>query len=232
MSPWNQRDLTRRLLRSASHAGALAPLALLLWDYSQNQLGADPVREITLRTGFTSLVLLLLSLACTPINLLFGWKQVLPLRRRMGLYAFLYVNLHLLTFLWLDYGFDWEFVLTGIGDQRYVLVGFAAFLLLIPLAATSFRWTMRRLGKKWKRLHQLVYVVGILAIIHFFWLVKNVYTRPLLYGSILAFLLVLRIKPVRQRILRGRRALARWWRSGLRVRTAVRSNGRPAAEAD
>jgi methionine sulfoxide reductase heme-binding subunit len=203
------RRTVARLLKIATHVGALIPLALLLWDYTNNQLGADPVREITLRTGKTALILLVLSLACTPANLLLGWKQALPLRRPLGLYAFLYVCLHLLTFIWLDYMLEWNLIVAGILEQRYVVVGFIAFLLLLPLALTSTRWAMRRLGKNWKRLHQLVYVAVILALIHFFWLVKNVYTQPITFAFIVALLLLARVRPIRQWLLRRQRARGR-----------------------
>jgi sulfoxide reductase heme-binding subunit YedZ len=203
------RRTVARLLKIATHLGALLPLALLLWDYGQDQLGADPVREITLRTGKTAFTLLILSLACTPLNTLLGWKQVLPLRRPLGLYAFLYVCLHLLTFIWLDYGLDVTLIIPAVLEQRYVLAGFVAFLLLIPLALTSNRWSMRRLGKDWKRLHRLVYVAAVLAAVHFIWLVKNVYTEPLTYAAIVAVLLLSRVSPIRQRLLYGQRTLAR-----------------------
>jgi len=102
------KKTTGRLLRIGTHIGSLIPLAVLIWEYQTGRLGADLVREILFHTGTTSLVLLVLSLAATPLNILFGWKQLLPLRKPLGLYAFFYVSLHLLTFLWLDYGFIWD----------------------------------------------------------------------------------------------------------------------------
>ena len=195
-----------RILRTVTHIGAWLPLTWLLWQFQQNQLGADPVREIILRTGKFTLIFLMLSLAVTPLNSLFGWKQLIPLRKPLGLYAFLYVSLHLLSFAWLDYGLNWAFIVDGIVEQRYVLVGFAAYLLLIPLAATSTKWAMRRLGKNWKRLHKLVYLIGVLGIVHFVWLVKNVYTRPILYGSVMALLLLTRVGPIKRQLWRWRRA--------------------------
>lgn len=206
-----QRTL-RHALRIATHVGAWLPIAWLIWQFQQDLLGVDPVREIILRTGKTTLILLILSLAVTPLNSLFGWKQLIPLRRPLGLYAFMYVSLHLAAFAWLDYGLNWAFIVDGIVEQRYVLVGFAAYLLLIPLAATSTKWAMRRLGKNWKRLHKLVYVIGVLGIIHFTWLVKNVYTRPILYGSVMALLLLARVGPVRRRLWRWRRWLTGHWK--------------------
>lgn len=203
------RKTTRQLLRIGAHILALYPLVWLIWDYFQNQLGADPVREILLRTGEPALVLLILSLAVTPLNTLFGWKQLHPLRRIFGLYAFMYVALHFTTFIWLDYGLDLQFIWDGIVEQNFVLVGFAAFLLLLPLAITSNKWAMRRLGKKWKPLHKLVYVIILLALIHFWWLVKNVYYMPFLYSAIVTVLLLVRWQPVKQKALHFQRQRAK-----------------------
>ncbi|KAA3662304.1 MAG: sulfoxide reductase heme-binding subunit YedZ [Chloroflexi bacterium] len=198
------KKTTVQLLRIVTHIGSLIPLAVLIWEYQTGRLGVDLVREILFHTGTTSLVLLVLSLAATPLNILFGWKQLLPLRKPLGLYAFFYVSLHLLTFLWLDYGFIWEFIVEGVLEQRFVLVGTAAFLLLVPLAVTSNRWSQRKLGKKWKQLHKLVYVIIILSLIHFFWLVKNVYVEPTIYAVIVGGLLLTRVRPIRQQLARRR----------------------------
>jgi len=164
---------TARLLSIATHVGALIPLALLLWDYWLYQFGADPIREITLRTGKPALILLGLSLACTPLNIIFGWKHLIPLRKWLGLYAFLYASLHALTFVWLDYGLDPGLIVEAVFQKPYALAGFSTFILLVSLAVTSNRWSMRKLGKRWKRVHKLAYLAGVLAGVHFLWLVKN-----------------------------------------------------------
>lgn len=192
-----------RLLRLLVHLAVWLSVAWLIFAYVSNNLGSDPVRELTLRTGKTSLILLFLSLACTPIAIVTGWKTAVTVRRALGLYAFMYVCLHLLTFIGLDFRFDWELIWLGIGEQQYILVGLAAFLLLLPLALTSSKWSMRQLGKNWKRLHKLVYLAAILAIIHFTWLVK-VNTEPYLYGALLGLLLLLRLPPVRRTVRRWR----------------------------
>lgn len=199
------RKAKQRLLKLAVHIGSLIPLALLVWDFNQGQLGADPIREITLRTGKAAITLLVLSLAITPLKIWFGWQQLHPIRKLFGLYAFLYVSLHLLVFIWLDYGLNLEFIREALFEKYYALVGLAAFLILLPLAATSFRWAMRRLGKNWTRLHRWVYLAGILAVLHYFLLVKNAYTTPALYGVILGILLLSRVKPVKQAVIRWRR---------------------------
>lgn len=188
-------------LRILVHVGALIPLALLLWDARTNNLTFNPIQEITTRTGKTALILLVLSLVCTPLNTLFGLKQVLVLRRPLGLYAFGYALLHFGIFVWLDYGFDPQLIGEAIAKKRYVLAGFAAFLLLLPLALTSTKAAMRRLGKQWKPLHRLVYVAALLVILHYVWLVKADVRQPLAYGAVVALLLVLRIPAVRRKII-------------------------------
>jgi sulfoxide reductase heme-binding subunit YedZ len=204
--------LKRNWLRILVHIACWLPLALLIWDFTRDNLTVNPIQEITHRTGKTALILLVLSLACTPVNTLVGIKQVLPLRRPLGLYAFFYVCLHLLTFVALDYGLDLALIEEAIVEKRYVLVGFTAFLLLLPLAITSTKGWQRRLGKRWKLLHRLVFLAAPLAVVHFVWLVKADIREPLLYGAAVVCLLLLR-RP----IVRG--ALTRW-RYRLRGRAA------------
>jgi sulfoxide reductase heme-binding subunit YedZ len=186
-------------LRILVHVGALLPLAWIAWHYLQGLFLVDPVREITTLTGKTALILLMLSLVSTPASTVFGFKQAVRVRRALGLYAFLYAGLHFLVFVGLDYGLDLELIGRAILDQRYVLAGTAAGLILLPLAITSTRGWQRRLGKAWKRLHRLVYLAGILAVVHFLWLVKDP-REPLRYAAILAVLLFLRIPQVRKAI--------------------------------
>ncbi|NJN93179.1 MAG: sulfoxide reductase heme-binding subunit YedZ [Anaerolineales bacterium] len=192
--------LKRNWLRILTHVGAVIPLIWLLWDYWFDNLTVNPIQDITFRTGKPALILLVLSLACTPVNTLFGFKQVLPLRKPLGLYAFLYVCLHFLTFIGLDYGFNWGLLYEAIFEKRYALVGFAAFLILLPLAVTSTQGWMRRLGKNWKRLHRWVYLAGILAVVHYVWLVKADIREPLLYGAAIGLLLILRLPAIRKAV--------------------------------
>jgi sulfoxide reductase heme-binding subunit YedZ len=200
----------QRILKLTVHVGALIPLALMIWDYTQGNLGAEPIREITLRTGKTAIVLLMLSLAVTPAHIWFGWRQIIPLRRLLGLYSFFYVALHLIIFLWLDYLLDPQLIAEALFSKWYALVGLAAFLILLPLAVTSTRSAMRKLGKKWKTLHKWVYLAGVLAVLHYFLLVKNSYTEPLIFATVLAVLLLTRVKPVKQTILQWRRNVENW----------------------
>jgi sulfoxide reductase heme-binding subunit YedZ len=195
--------LRTRWLRLLVHIGALLPLAWTVWQYWQGMFLVDPVREITTRTGKTALILLVLTLLCTPLQTLFGFKEGLRARRTLGLYTFLYVSLHFATFVGLDYGFDLALLQEAIFAQRYVLAGFAAGLILLALAITSTRGWQRRLGRNWKRLHRLIYLAGVLAVVHFAWLVKDL-REPLRYGLVVALLLVLRIPWVRRAVSRTR----------------------------
>lgn len=199
--------LRENWLRVLTHIGALVPLGLVIWEYWRGRFLIDPIREITTRTGRTALTLLILSLACTPIGTILGYRKALRVRRALGLYAFLYVALHFLIFVGWDYGFDLGLLGPAIFSQRFVLAGSAAGLLLLPLAITSTPGWQKRLGRNWRRLHRLVYLAGLLAILHFAWLVKDL-RRPLRYGAVLALLLVLRIPAVRQFLSNARRRLA------------------------
>lgn len=198
------RGFRLNTLRVVTHIGALIPLAVLMWDGLHDRLTVNPIQEISARTGKIALVLLVLSLACTPLNTVFGLRQLLPLRRPLGLYAFGYTFLHLLNFVVLDYGLDPVLLSEAIIEKRYVLVGFAAFLLLLPLALTSTQAAQRWLGKRWKSLHRLVYIAAMLSVVHFFWLVKADIREPVAYGAIVAALLVLRFGPIRRTITKLR----------------------------
>ena len=200
------RDPKWRWLLVLTHVAALAPLILLLVDYATGRLSFNPIREITLRTGRYALILLVLSLACTPVRVLTGWNPVMRLRRPLGLYAFMYAGLHLLVFAGLDYGFKLSLIWEELAQRRFIQVGLVAFLLLLPLAVTSTRQWIAKLGKSWKRLHRLVYLAALLALLHFLWVVKGDLRRPLVYAVVVVLLLVVRIPPIRDALtnLRGR----------------------------
>lgn len=199
--------------------GGSIPLAQLAWGLWEGRW-IDPISETTSLTGSAAILMLVLSLACTPVNTLLGWRFVLPARKPLGLYAFLYAALHLLNFIGMDYGFSLRaFLDDALLQKRFMIVGFAAFLILLPLAITSTKGWMKRLGRNWKRLHQLVYVAGIFAVLHYFWLVKIDITWPLIYGGILALLLVLRLPVVRQ------------WIGKLRPQAAPTMRNRPTKTA-
>ena len=207
----------RTWLPILTHVGALLPLARLIWNFFHDQLTANPIQYITFQTGKSALVLLVLALACTPLNTIFELKSVVGLRKTLGLYAFLYATLHFLTFVGLDYQFDPELLKEAIFKKRYALVGFAAFLSLLPLAITSTKGWMKRLGKNWKRLHRLIYLAGLLAVIHFVWLVKSDIREPLAYGAVVLLLLALRLKTIRRTLVNLREKLAARRRNYNRV---------------
>lgn len=182
----------------------LVPAGMLLWDAFTSGLGANPIEEITHRTGDWTLRLLLVTLAITPLRRLTGFTALLRLRRMLGLFAFFYASLHFLTWLVLDQFFDWQSIVADIAKRPYITVGFTAFVLLIPLAVTSTNAMMRRLGRNWARLHRLVYLIGILGVIHYWWLVKADILEPAIYGSILALLLASRLPPVQRALATSR----------------------------
>lgn len=177
------------------HALALTPLVILAWQfwdvYSTNSdaLGADPVAEIEHRLGLWALRMLMLALAITPLRQLTGQAVLVRFRRMTGLYAFAYACLHLAAYLALDLRGYWTQIFEEIAKRPYITVGFTAWLLLVPLAVTSTQGWIRRLGRNWVRLHKLVYAAGVLAVLHFWWLVKSDIREPALYAAILAALL-------------------------------------------
>jgi len=198
------------------HGAAWGLVAWLLWDYFTGNLTFNPIQAATLRTGKYALILLVLSLACTPLNTIFGFRQALKLRRALGLYAFMFVAIHFAIFIGVDYAFNWEFIRLEVLDKRFVVVGFSAGLILSALALTSFRWWMKRLGKNWKRLHKLVYLAGIMVIVHYAWAKKGDLLslqgdviQPLIFGLIILLLLLLRIPVVRRFISNLRMRLIR-----------------------
>lgn len=180
------------------HIGALIPFVLLIIDWFNNNLTVNPIQALQLRTGKYALVLLILALACTPLNTVFGFRQALKVRRPLGLYAFFYASLHFLIFIGLDYQFDLNLILEATFEKRYAFVGFLAGIILLVLAITSTKGWKKRLGKTWSRLHKFVYLAGLLVIIHYVWLVKSDIRIPLLYGALVVGLLVLRIPAIRR----------------------------------
>jgi sulfoxide reductase heme-binding subunit YedZ len=168
-------------------------------------LSANPIQELEQRTGRHAITLLILSLACTPLNTLFKWTELLKRRRALGLYAFLYATIHVIIFFNLDYGLAWSLIAQTIFEKPYIIVGLIGFILLIPLAASSFDLWKKRLGKRWKRIHQTIYFIVPLVLLHYAWGKKGDFfalqgeiIRPLVYTVIAVILLVMRIPPVRR----------------------------------
>ena len=175
-------------------AACLIPLGLLVWRGFSGGLTANPIEYITHRTGDWTLRFLLLSLAVTPVRKLVGWAWLASFRRMLGLFAFFYATLHFSTYLVLDFFFALDLILEDIVERRYVTAGFFGFVSLIPLALTSTKGMIRRLGgERWRRLHRLVYVAAAAGVVHYLWLVKIDIIPPLAYGAVLTVLLGLRL---------------------------------------
>ena len=181
------------IAKSAIWLLALLPTARLLWLAFQDNLGANPVEFIEHSTGTWALVFLLITLSMTPIRLITGQVWVIQLRRQLGLFMFFYASLHMLTYLWLDFAFFWDEIIVDITKHPRILVGMAAFLLAIPLAVTSNSYMIKKLKTNWKKLHQLVYVIAILGVVHYWMLVKKDLTEPIYYAVALAVLLGIRV---------------------------------------
>ncbi len=172
---------------------ALLPLTRLIWLGFNDNLGANPIEFVEHSTGTWALVFLLTTLSMTPIRLLTGLVWQIQLRRLLGLFMFFYACLHITTYLWLDFNFIWDEIVKDVTKHPRILVGFAAFILAIPLAVTSNSYMIKRLKTNWKKLHQAVYLIAILAVLHFVLLVKKDLTEPLYYAAVLAFLLGIRL---------------------------------------
>jgi sulfoxide reductase heme-binding subunit YedZ len=184
---------SRRLLTAAVVVAGLLPLASLGVDALRDELGANPIEKVQHVTGAWTLRLLLGALAVTPLRRLSGWSWLAPQRRTLGLLCFGWACLHLATWVGLDLYFDWGAVFEDVAERPYITVGFSAFLCLLPLAVTSTRRWVRRLGRRWVLLHRLAYLAGVLGVVHFSWLVKADLLEPLLYAGVLATLLGARV---------------------------------------
>ncbi len=183
-----------RLLHISIVAALCLPVLSLALGAWRGSLGANPIEKITHETGEWTLRLLILTLAVTPLRRRFSLRWIAPLRRSLGLLAFFYASLHFLTYLVLDHFFDWTLIVEDVLERRYVTAGFAAYLLLIPLALTSTRAMIRRLGARWNSLHRLIYATALLGALHFIWLVKADLMEPLLYAAVIVALLAYRIQ--------------------------------------
>jgi methionine sulfoxide reductase heme-binding subunit len=182
-----------RIVKPTLFVACLLPFVLLIWQSLDGSIGPNPVQAITHATGDWALRLLLVTLAVTPLRRLTGWAWLIRLRRMLGLFAFFYAALHFTTYLWLDQFFDWGAIIEDIAKRPYITVGFAALVLMTPLAVTSTKGWLRRLGPRWKQLHRLVYAVAILGVLHYLWLVKADLLEPGIYAFILAALLLVRL---------------------------------------
>ena len=187
------------------HIYAWSALIHIAIDLITGNFSPNPIQELEQRTGRHAITLLVLSLACTPLNNLFGWRELIRRRRALGLYAFMYATIHVIIFLDLDYGLAWSLIAQTILEKPYIVVGVISFLMLIPLAFTSFNIWKVRLKKNWKRLHQTIYIIAPLVILHYAWGKKGDFfrlqgeiIRPLIYGLVVVVLLIFRIPQVRR----------------------------------
>jgi sulfoxide reductase heme-binding subunit YedZ len=194
-------------LQIAIHIYAWSGLVLLLFDVITGNLSPNPIQDIEQRTGRHAITLLVLLLLCTPINTVFKWSEPLKRRRALGLYTFMYAAIHVAIFAGLDYGFIWNIIIKELVEKPRLIVGATAFLLLIPLAVTSFDVWKKRLGKNWKRLHRAVYLIAPLVVLHYLWSKKGdilslqgEVLKPMTYGLIIAVFLLLRIPPIKKAI--------------------------------
>lgn len=188
-----QTRLISRLGKPLVFISGLSPLIWLCWLMGQGQLGANPVETLSHYSGDWSLRFLLLTLAVTPLRRLTGWNRLQQFRRMLGLFAFFHVCLHFGVYLIFDQFFDLRAIIEDVAQRPYITVGFAGWLLLIPLAVTSTHAMIKRLGRNWQRLHRLVYVIGVLGVLHYLWLVKADLTEPLIYAGVLTVLLGYRL---------------------------------------
>lgn len=191
---FNPTPTQLKVLKAVVFVLALLPFLRMAWLIGTG-VPVDPVAFLTLGTGDWALYLLCATLAVTPLRRLTGWNWVIRLRRMLGLYVFFYAFVHFLTFLWLDHGFDWNAMWKDVLKRPFITVGFIAFVLLIPLAATSANAMIKRLGRNWARLHKLIYVIAPLAILHYWWIKagKHNFEQPIVWGSVVAVLLLLRV---------------------------------------
>ncbi len=172
---------------------AFLPLTRLIWLGVNDNLGANPVEFVEHSTGIWALVFLLISLSMTPIRLITGLVWPIQLRRILGLFMFFYACLHITAYVWLDFALMWNEIVKDVAKHPRILVGFAAFVLAIPLAATSNSWMIKKLKTNWKKLHKLVYLIAILGVVHFWMLVKKDITEPFYYAAMLVLLLSIRL---------------------------------------
>ena len=172
----------------------LLPLGIIILDIYYNNLGAEPVKKIMNHFGEWTLIFICLTLTMSPLKRITNLGFWIKFRRMLGLFVFFYATIHLLTYVGLDYRFDWEPIINDVLKKKYIFIGFSAWLLLIPLAITSSQKMIKILGRNWKNLHRLVYVIAIFGSLHYIWLSKTIFFKPLIYTLIIVVLLALRIK--------------------------------------
>jgi sulfoxide reductase heme-binding subunit YedZ len=198
---------TRKIIKALLFLAGLLPAARLVWLGLHNRLGANPIEFITHETGDWTLIFLVLTLSVTPARRLLGRPELIRYRRMLGLFAFFYGCLHFTTYIWLDKFFDIGAMLKDVRKRKFITIGFTGFVLMLPLALTSTAGWIRRLGgKRWQMLHRLIYLSAIAGVVHYYWLVKSDIRKPVLYGTLVALLLLYRVAASMRRA---------WWRGTL-----------------
>ena len=172
---------------------SIIPFLIITYKIFLNKLGPEPVKEITHFTGEWTLIFICLTLSMSPLKRFTNFTFWIKIRRMLGLFVFFYATLHMLTYVIVDYRFDWNQILDDVIKKKYIFVGFAAWVLLIPLVLTSSQKMIRTLKQNWKKLHRLIYIIAVFGSLHFIWLSKTIYFKPLIYFLIITFLLILRI---------------------------------------
>ena len=172
---------------------SLIPFFIIIYKIYFNQLGPEPVKEITHHTGEWTLIFICLTLAMTPLKKLTNLNIWVQFRRMLGLFVFFYATIHLLTYVGIDYRFKWEPIFDDVLKKKYIYIGFSAWLLLIPLAITSSQKMMKLLKHNWKKIHKLIYVIAIFGALHYIWLSKTIFFKPLIFAVIIFVLLIFRL---------------------------------------
>ena len=195
MPAWTcERVIDTRPARVFLFLVCLVPAAALVWAIAAGALGANPLEEIRDSTGIWTLRFLLITLVITPLRRLTRWHNIIRIRRMLGLFAFFYAMLHFVSYVWLDQFFAWSEMVKDLAKRPFIMAGYAGFLVLIPLAVTSTRkWILRLGGERWQLLHRLIYVGAASGVLHYFWRVKLDVQRPIIYGVVLTILLILRV---------------------------------------
>ncbi len=188
-----------KILKSVVFLAALLPLADLVYGFFTDNLGANPIEKILHQTGFWALTIIMITLAISPLRKITKWNRIINFRRMLGLFAFFYALLHFTVYLVLDRQLYWSEIVEDLSKRPYITVGFTALVLLIPLAVTSTKGWIRRLGKRWQKLHRLVYLIAAAGVVHFWWLVKKDITEPLIFAVVLAVLMVFRLPMLKKK---------------------------------
>jgi len=182
---------------------SLIPFLIITYKIFFNQLGPEPVKEITHHTGEWTLIFICLTLAMSPLKRFTNLTIWIKFRRMLGLFVFFYATIHLITYVVIDYRFDWQQIFNDVLKKRYILIGFSAWILLIPLAVTSSQKMIKLLKKNWKKLHKIIYLIAIFGSLHYIWLSKTIFFKPLIYAVIIILLLLLRIKILKFNFLKS-----------------------------